>query len=494
MSSVPEAAATPAAWQSVEDAQKYFALNAGGEPFDYYYKKPSTRKIAEALGVVADFERVAALADDMGPFVNALADRAKRRITARGRAFEDLDELESGVALPANGNGADHVLPQDPPPHEFPPEAKAAPERSAATAERKPVPIDWNEAATREPPARSWAIRGWLGFGHTTLLVGSGGIGKTLLAQQMASYLALGRSFIDEVPRALRVLMWACEDDGAPEDYELERRGHDIARSMGVGVEAFAENLLIIPRHGCDNVLVTTDYGRVAFLPRLEELREQAEEFGADVVILDNAAQLFGVNENDRHAVTAALNGVGGALRGRAVLLLAHPARSTGSEFSGSGAWENVARTRLFLGDRLPDQDKPRAGDEPTDDVRILARRKGNYAAKDIRHFTYKNGVFVPDEIDEGAGMVGHIRKGRVVQTLIAAARRLEGLGIRVSDGATSPQFLPRMVLEYKLGEGATKRELADAMREALLDGKLRREVVGKYSNRAPMEGLKVTE
>ena len=43
---------------------------------------------------------------------------------------------------------------------------------------------------------------------------------------------------------------------------------------------------------------------------------------------------------------------------------------------------------------------------------------------------------------------------------------------------------------QYKLAEGCTNRELAEAMRAAMLAGKLSRAQVGKYANRTPMFGL----
>jgi hypothetical protein len=210
------------------------------------------------------------------------------------------------------------------------------------------------------------------------------------------------------------------------------------------------------------------------------------------VVVLDNVAQLYGANENDRHQVTAFINALASALPGRAILLLAHPGRAAGSEYSGSSAWENAARTRLYLGDRMPDEPVV-AGEPPEDGVRILSRRKANYSSRDFRRFTFQNGVLVPDEpaAAEG-GLVGHLRAERVQRVLLAAAQRLGSMGVRATDGSTSPSYLPRLVLEYKLAEGATKRELADAMRDAMLDGRLVREEVGKYANRAPMFGLKV--
>ena len=63
-------------------------------------------------------------------------------------------------------------------------------------------------------------------------------------------------------------------------------------------------------------------------------------------------------------------------------------------------------------------------------------------------------------------------------------------MDVRTTDGKTSPAYLPRIVLDYQLGDGCTKSELEKAMRNAMLEGKIVRGVIGKYSNRSPKEGL----
>jgi hypothetical protein len=351
-------------------------------------------------------------------------------------------------------------------------------------------PLDWAELAKRgEPPARRWALYGWLGF-FINLLVGSGGIGKTLLAQQMGSTLALGRAFIDAIDRPLTVLAWFCED----EHDEIWRRQVQIAHWLGVGIEAFRERFIIMPRHGMENALVATEYGRPMFTPLIGELSEQAADCGADVVMLDNAAQVYGGGENDRHAVTFFMNGLAGALPGRAVLLLAHPARSAGSEFSGSGAWENVARNRLYLGAHLPDQ-QPDADEQPAENVRYLARRKANYTTKDWRRFQYQNGVLVPDAVDPTSGPIGHLYDQAAEYAVLEGLKRLQVMGLHPCEGATTSRYLPRLMLEYKLATGRSKAELAGAMRRLMVDGRLVKAVVGKYAgNRSPMYGLTASE
>jgi AAA domain-containing protein/DnaB helicase-like protein len=347
--------------------------------------------------------------------------------------------------------------------------------------------LDWRALSVETPPARRWAMRGWIGFGHASLLPGPAGIGKTLLSQQIASAFAIGRAFIDEVPSPFNVLCWYCEDDAD----ELWRRQIPISKWLGAPLDSFADRLHIVSRVGLDNELVGVGYGRPLYAPLLDDLREQAEDLRAEVVILDNVAQLYGANENDRHQVTAFVNRLTGALPGRAIVLLAHPARSPGSEFSGSGAWEAACRMRLYLGDRLPDQ---KDDETPSGDVRYLARRKTNYSAKDWRRFTYRDGVLMPDAVETQGGIVGHIREQNAERIVLAGVRRLQAMGLTASDGKSSQRFLPRLVLEYKLGESNTKTELTAAMHRLMLSGKLRRTEVGKGADRHTIFGLEVTE
>lgn len=362
-----------------------------------------------------------------------------------------------------------------------------------AAAEPKRTALDWRELSGKEPPARRWAVAGWLGVGHTSLLVGPGGIGKTLLAQQLASCLALGRPFIDEIPAALRVLFWACEDDAE----ELWRRQLAIASWLRVDLADFADRFILEARHGQDNALVVAAYSRLRFTPLLEELATRASDCRADVVILDNIAQLYAANENDRGMVTRFMNTLAGALAGRAILLLAHPARAKGSELSGSSAWENVARSRWYLGDRLPDE-KPDAEEPPADGARFLARRKANYSSRDWRRFSFRDGVLVPDAVEAAGaagGVVSHLRDQAADRIALEGLRKLQGMNIWPTESKNSPRYLPRLLLDHKLAEDRGKNELAEAMRRLIGDGRLVIDnKVAQYDNRNPMRGLRAAE
>lgn len=357
-----------------------------------------------------------------------------------------------------------------------------------STTEQSPQPLalDWLALSGAEPPARQWAVKGWLGYGHVTLLIGTGGIGKTLIAQQIGSCLAIGRSpFIDDIPGQAKVLMWACEDDHD----ELWRRQVSISHWLSTGIESFSD-FVLMPRHGCENALCTAEFGKLMFTTNIALLREQAMDLKARVVILDNVAQLYGANENDRHSVTAFQNALSGALPGLAILLLGHPSRGAGSEFSGSSAWENVARTRLYLGATLPDQ---RQGDEePTDSsIRYLARRKGNYSERDWRRCIYKDGVLVP-EIATG-GVVDAIRTANCEKVVMAGITSLATKKLFPTDAKTAgDRYLPKMLCDYSLNDKFQKHELTAAMRQLLMDGRIERAQVDRTASRHPIHGLMV--
>ena len=367
--------------------------------------------------------------------------------------------------------------------------SKVRPLRPAPPPTKDATPaLNWPDLAAKEPPLRQWAVKGWLGFGHVTLLVGQGGIGKTLFAQQMASCLALGREFVGEVSRPFKSLMWACEDDHD----ELWRRQLALSRWAKAGLEEFDENLVIVPRQGLENALVTSEFGRLMFTPLIAKLSEQANDLKCEIVIIDNAGQTYGCGENDRHAVTAFLNALVGALPGRAIMLLAHPSRTAGSEFSGSSAWENVARTRLYLGATLPGEKDTEAN--PQDNVRYLARRKANYSPKDWRRMTYADGALTPDQPEASGGIIATINAGRAERVVLDGLQKLATMGVHGTDGKRSPNFLPKLLDEYKLSEGIPSRDLTSAMRSLMVSNRLKRSTIGKTQSRNPITGLVAVE
>src|SRR5690606_33247747 len=92
-------------------------------------------------------------------------------------------------------------------------ERDSGPEDAPADTTPPRAPLNWRDLSTKTPPLRDWAVDHWLPMGHPALLAGSGGVGKTLLAQTLGTCLALEYEYIDVIAKPRRVLMWAGEDE-----------------------------------------------------------------------------------------------------------------------------------------------------------------------------------------------------------------------------------------------------------------------------------------
>lgn len=392
------------------------------------------------------------------------------------------------MAVPrTDGEDAPYALPPQDPGAAF---AAAFAKPAHTLARRGPRPLDWTDLASRTPPEREWLIEHWLAP-QPTLFSGRGGIGKTLLAQTMATALVLGVDFLAPIPERVNVLLWACEDSSE----ELWRRQHAICRHFGVDMASLAGRLTIIPRAGEDNTLLATTYGEPTWTPLVEELRQQIGDMKARVVILDNLGHLFGGAENSRHDVTKFVGGLYGmGIEHRAsVMLLGHTAKAKDSEFAGSTAWENAVRMRWWFSDTLPDARESDSEEESQEEVRYLSKRKSNYSSRDIRKFRFTDGVLVPEAGDTGEDhMFYALRMRRAENVILAALPILADKQIHVTEGHSSPSYLPRVIAQYNLSEGLTPAELGKAMRELIMGGKIHKAQVGIYPNRSPKVGLVV--
>lgn len=244
-------------------------------------------------------------------------------------------------------------------------------------------------------PARPWLSADWIPDHAVTGISGSGGIGKSLLAQQLVTATALGTDWLGMPTAARRSLYFACEDTAD----ELHRRQADINKACGYDFVDLADAQWM-PRVGCDNLLMTFAGGLPALTSAFAELAYEARAFGARLIIIDTIADTFGGNENDRgqvrHFVQACLGRLAREIGG-AVIALAHPSRSgqaDGSGQSGSTGWDASFRSRLFLGAAEAEDGEPA---DP--DSRVLMRKKANYARRDDRiALRWANGVLVPTE------------------------------------------------------------------------------------------------
>jgi putative DNA primase/helicase len=357
----------------------------------------------------------------------------------------------------------------------------------------RPQVLDFAMLGRTRAPRRRWFIEGWLG--GPTLVAGSGGAGKSSLVQHLVTMGALGRPYIASQDAAFKSLVWNCEDDRD----EIWRRQERICDHENIEMASLADRLHIVSRYGCENALMVETQGSLSPTALMKELREQVNDLHIDVLWLDNAAHVFLGNHDDRTHVTAFINSLNGLVTGRpfAAVVVAHPGKALGSEYSGSVAWENAVRMRWFLGDRLPDQ-VPEPGDEIGDraGVRFLCKRKTNYSATDFIRFTMDKGLLVPDHQpqDGSSGLVAALDEKRAEEVCIAGFRSLKAMGLHPSDSKASPDYLPRQMLDKRLASGYSKSDLAKAMNRLMTTGLFTRGQVSMYSNRNPRMGLVLAE
>lgn len=399
-----------------------------------------------------------------------------------------LARLDGAIVPAKRLNGHDHDdLPPVPDDDRFgPPEGMPKPTKEVP--QRKPM--QWAKLEQEHPPERVWRLSHWLSAGPT-LFAGRGGTGKSLLAQTLATALVIGQNYLDEVTAPIKVLAWFCEDDHD----ELWRRQIAICDYFGIRLSDLEGRLVIEPRLGCENTLFAPVYGTPQWTGLRDELREQMNDYGADVLIADNTSQLFGCNENDRHHVTTFINGLCGLVNERPIsqLILSHPAKAGDSEFSGSTAWENAVRMRWFMGATLPDQEEP-AEEQADPNVRYIAKRKTNYSVKDYRKLIFDMGVFKPENApgEVSARYNYALRTEGAENAVLAAVAKFTAKNIRVVDARNSPDSLLARMRSSKLMQDYTPKEVVDAIAALRLNGRLIEEQVGLNSNRTAKTGLVV--
>jgi RecA-family ATPase len=353
------------------------------------------------------------------------------------------------------------------------PETDPRPNGHASPASRQkpgqePVsPLDWPSLDGREPPAREFVVEDWLPTGVATSLYAPGGSGKSMLAQQLGACMAGGRDFLGLRTMKAPALGVFCEDD----DEELWRRQCRINAAFSIRMAELAP-FAAQGRLGMSNQLMTFPNGRPPLpLQLLADIEAKAREIGAKLVILDNAAQLFGGEENARADVTPFVNALSGLARRlrAAVLLLGHPPKN-GAEYSGSTAWHAAVRC-MWTMERLVEKGED-AEEEPTEQL-ALVRVKANYAPgrEEIR-LRWADGVLRRDYGDAPiSGMNAAFHRHNARAAFLEALDALTGQGRNVSHSERASNYAPKAMKSAGLAVDFTKADLKRAMNNLFADG-----------------------
>jgi RecA-family ATPase len=325
-------------------------------------------------------------------------------------------------------------------------------------------PTEWQD---KPVPERRWHVDGWLPEGYVSALYGTGGIGKTILAQQLLTATALGSKWLGLDVKQCRAIGFFCED----KEDELHIRQDAINRLYECSYSDL-DDLELFSRVGFDNLLMDFTKDGTGQATRLYNfLLKRAQEFKAEFVVIDTAADTFGGNENVRGEVRQFVQKCLGHLAreiGGTVLLCAHPSvagMSTGT--GGSTAWSNTVRSRLHL--CMPQVEKDA---EPDRNARILELPKANYAATgELLALTWKDGTLQLDPRITGytGGTAGHLERIRCDQVFLKLLRKATADGRDMSDKKQSSQYAPKMMARMEGRETFTYRDFQRAM-ERLFD------------------------
>lgn len=219
--------------------------------------------------------------------------------------------------------------------------------------------VEFGDLAHTPPSAPSFIWDGLIPAGFVTLLGAHGGTGKSLISLMLGVCTALGKPMFGIQTQQCNVAFFSGED-GAP---LLRHRLHWVCKALGVNIQDLEGCLHIIDATeepvlyaesfvgGVKTGLVTSGFS---------ELNNFIQDNGVKLVIIDNASDVFDASEIDRARVRGFMRALGTMARENdaAILLLAHVDKGTSrgdravnrEAYSGSTAWHNSARSRIFIG------------------------------------------------------------------------------------------------------------------------------------------------
>ncbi len=217
----------------------------------------------------------------------------------------------------------------------------------------KPVSVFDVLSNPAPPPEFVWA--GYLPRGVASMLGAHGGTGKSTIALMLEISVALGRPLFG-IPTGQCKTLFVSLEDGA---HIIRHRLAFICRAWAIDPAELDGKLHIVD--GCENpeLFGAESRGAGSTTASYAELRELVQSLGAGLVVIDNASDAFGGDEIQRRQVRAFVRALAEIARQSncAVLLLAHVDKGTsrarvaqgGEGYSGSTAWHNSVRSRLFM-------------------------------------------------------------------------------------------------------------------------------------------------
>jgi RecA-family ATPase len=392
----------------------------------------------------------------------------KPRIEVSTAVYGNIDALFPDQGPPS---------PEPPPPDDYPPD----PDPPESTPP-KPKPIapfetfdagDW-EGKPIEP--RRWTVRDRIPAGEPGIMSGDGGTGKTRLMLQLG--VAVAAELPDWIGGVIEthgpVIVFSAEEKLE----EMHRRVADILAHRSLAFSSLKNRLRFI----CDPddvTLATLDRATGGMTPTLSLLRLEKTVAGIRpaLVLIENAADVYAGNENDRAPVSRFVRKHLGSLTqpsGAAVALIQHPSMSglaDGTGRSGSTGWNNAGRWRLNF---------TKDGDDGARQLEVIKSNYGPIGEK-VR-VRWECGVFVPE--GSASPMERAAAEAPIDDAFLRCLDAKTAQGIFVTPNSARGSA-PKVFEGMQEAAGFNARALALAMERALSAGKIKVETVGPPSRRS---------
>jgi hypothetical protein len=208
---------------------------------------------------------------------------------------------------------------------------------------------------------RPWLFGSWLLKGYLTMLIGTGGQGKSMLAIHVALAVASGMAWAGQkVRESGGVWIWNNEDDRD----ELHRRIGGTAKHMGIDLKNLGGNRLFANSgvddgsgNACKLIVATAgDHNSVIATPHVEDVVRHIKANGIKLLIVDPFVSTHSLNENDNpqmEAVTFLYRQIA-YQADCAVMLVHHTSKpgdtdQAGNQHASRGASSITAAARVVL-------------------------------------------------------------------------------------------------------------------------------------------------
>ena len=316
---------------------------------------------------------------------------------------------------------------------------------SKPTTQPPPLPFinipAWDGAAA---PEREWVVRDRVPLKNVTLLSGEGGVGKSVISLHLAVATALARDWLNALPTPGPALVLCCEDDADELHRRLDRIVEHYSATFGATYGELGD-MHLLSLAGQDAVLAAPNRnGLVQATKLFGRIHEAACDLRPRLIVLDNSADVFAGNENDRAQVRQFVT----LLRNMAIsanaglLLTGHPSLtgiSTGTGLSGSTAWNASVRSRLYFKRAKTEKDE-----EPDPDLRVLEVMKSNYGpVGETVTVRWKDGLFLP--VAGGSSLEKLAADQNAEQLFLTLLDRFNRQGRNTCEKPSAPTYAPTL-------------------------------------------------